>query len=178
MTGTPQNIALIGFMGSGKSSVGRLLASRMGFRFVDTDALIVRQANLPITEIFARHGEAHFREEERLALESLRAETRRVIATGGGIVTNENNAALLRGIAWVVWLRADEETIFERVSRTDKRPLLRTENPRETIRALLAERQPLYEKAAHFAVDTSARPHDEIVSAIISEARAIFPCEP
>lgn len=173
----PENIALIGFMGSGKSSVGRRLAGRLGFHFVDTDALIVRRANQPIAEIFAQRGEEHFRREERLALESLRGARRRVIATGGGIVLNAENVALLRDLAFVVWLRASEETIFERVSRTDKRPLLRTENPRETIRTLLAARLPLYEKAAHFAVETSAQPHAEIAEAIISGARRFFSWE-
>lgn len=161
-------------MGSGKSSVGRLLSRRLGFRFVDTDKLVVENTGRPITEIFQAHGEAFFREQERLALESLREKTRLVIATGGGIVTREENVALLREVAFVVWLAASEEVIFERVSRTNKRPLLQTPNPRETISTLLTQRKALYENAAHLVVDTSAESHAKIAATIRREAHVFF----
>jgi shikimate kinase len=160
------NIVLVGFMGCGKSSVGRLLASWLGFAFVDTDQLIVERAGMEIPSIFEARGEAGFREVERSALESIRGRRRSVIATGGGIVTRPEHIAILREIGFVVWLRANEEIIFERVSRNNRRPLLQTENPRGTIARLLAERSPLYAAAAHEAIDSSRQPHAEIARRI------------
>src|SRR5215210_133056 len=137
-------------MGTGKSSVGRRLARQLRFQFTDTDRLIVEQTGKDIPTIFKENGEAFFRDQERLALESLRGRGQLVIATGGGIVTRAQNVALLREMAFLVWLTADEDVIFERVSRNARRPLLQTPNPRETIATLLAQRYSLYENAAHF----------------------------
>lgn len=166
-----ENIVLIGFMGSGKSSSGRLIAARLGFRFVDTDRLIVQNTGMPITEIFAKHGEAWFRDQETRALESLRERTGQVIATGGGIILRESNVALLRRLGFVAWLTADEKAILERVSRNNKRPLMQTENPRETIHRLLTQRNPLYRAAAHCVIDTDGRSRAEVADAVIFEAR-------
>lgn len=116
-----QNIVLIGFIGSGKSSIGRLIAGRLGFIFVDTDALVTQRAGLEI-------------------------------ATGGGIVLRERNHELLRELDLVVLLTANEEVIYERVSRNTMRPLLQTENPRETLSRLLAARDPLYAAAAQWTL--------------------------
>jgi shikimate kinase len=167
----PKNIVLIGFMGSGKSSVGRLVAARLGFQFVDTDQMIVQNTGEQITDIFREHGEEFFREEESRALESLQNRDRLVIATGGGIILRESNVALLRKLGAVVWLTAGEEIIFDRVSRNAKRPLVQTENPRETIRNLLVLRNPFYAAAAQFTVETSNRPHDEVAADVILQAR-------
>ena len=164
------NLVLVGFMGSGKSSVGRLLATRLGFQFVDTDALVVKEAGMPITEIFERHGEAAFRDMEAAALHSLIGKKSLVVATGGGIVTREENIDSLHQLGFTCGLMADEETIFERVSRNTKRPLLQTPNPRQTISELLAARAPLYAKAAQFQVDTSTKTHAEVAEEILSEA--------
>jgi len=172
-----QNIVLIGFMGSGKSSIGRLLAKRFRFRFVDTDRLIVDRARLEISDIFARHGETYFRDLETGAIESLTRLNRSVLATGGGAVLRERNVALLREIGFVVGLTASEEVIFERVSRNSKRPLLQTENPRETLRKLLAERRGIYEAAAHLTVDTSQLSHEQVAELIDGEARRAFSWE-
>ncbi len=163
-------------MGSGKSSVGRLLAARLGFRFVDTDALVVEAAGMPIAEIFATYGEAAFREYEAEALESLLDQNRQrlVVATGGGIVTRESNLPLLHRLGFVAGLTASEDVIFERVSRNKKRPLLNTPNPRETVSNLLAVRAPLYAAAADFLVETSIRSHAEVAEQIIAEARRRF----
>lgn len=167
-------MALIGFMGSGKSSIGRNLARKLNWKFADTDQLVVERTGREISEIFAQEGEAFFREQEQLALHSLLRGSRQIIATGGGIVLLPENLELLHEKSFAVWLTASEEVIYERVSRNDQRPLLRTQNPRETIAALLAERQPLYESAAHFKIDTSAQLHGEIANQIISEARRFF----
>ena len=168
------NIVLIGFMGTGKSSIGRRIAERLDYRFVDTDRLIVQEAGCSIPEIFQKNGEEFFREAEAAALESLRDAGRHVIATGGGIVDRPANTALLRALGFVVWFTASEEVIFERVSRNDRRPLLQNDNPKQTIARLLDRRIPIYGKAAHFTIDTSRLSHDEIAGAVIVAARLHF----
>jgi len=171
---TRHNIVLIGFMGCGKTSVGRLVAQRLGFQFVDTDALIVERAGLPIAEIFSRQGEAAFRNMETAALRSLGILQRSVVSTGGGIVLREENRALLRDLGFVAWLTASEEILFERVSRTKKRPLLHTADPRTTFHELLEQRRPLYEGAAQFTLDSSGLTHEAAADAVIAEARRAF----
>ena len=158
-------------MGSGKSSNGRQLARRLGYRFVDTDHLVVSGAGMEIAEIFRAHGETHFRDLESQALRSLTQEKKIVVATGGGIIMSDENLALLREIGLVVWLRASEEAVFERVSRNKKRPLMNVADPRETIRKLFAERLPRYEGAADMVVDTTFLPRSDVVKAIITEVR-------
>jgi shikimate kinase len=170
----PLNIVLIGFMGSGKSSIGRRVASGLGFQFVDTDALLVERDGREIAEIFAQDGEVRFRDLETSVLESLSGRERCVISTGGGVVLREENRALLRELGFVVWLTASEDVIFERVSRTNKRPLLRTANPRETVNQLFAARRPLYEAAAQFTLDTTTLAHGQAADAVIAEARRAF----
>ena len=168
------NIVLIGFMGSGKSSIGRRVAAHFGFQFVDTDAVLVEREGRAIAEIFAGEGEARFRDLETSVLKSLGVRDRCVISTGGGGVLREENRALLRDLGLVVWLTASEDVIFERVSRTNKRPLLHTANPRETVTQLLAARRPLYEAAAQFTVDTTTLTHAAAADAVIAEARRAF----
>lgn len=158
-------------MGSGKSSVGRLLATNLGFQFVDTDALVVQAAGMPIADLFAQQGEGAFRDYEANALASLVGRQRLVVATGGGIVTREENVGLLRQLGFVVALTADEGVIFERVSRNNKRPLLQTPNPRETISALLAKRAPLYAATANLLVDTTSKTHAGVAEEILSATR-------
>jgi shikimate kinase len=162
----PENVVLVGFMGSGKSSVGRLVARTLRGRFVDTDRLVIDRAGCPIAEIFATRGEAHFRQEETRALRSLLGSSRLVIATGGGIVTAPENLPVLKKLGFVVWLTASEEVIWERVSRNTRRPLLQTENPRETVRELIAKRNPLYEEAADMEVDTTTLTHAQVAERI------------
>ncbi len=159
-------------MGTGKSTIGRLIATKLGYRLVDTDHLVVQRAGCEIAEIFRLHGEEHFRGLETGALRSLENSARQVIATGGGIVTRPENVVLLRRFAFVVWLSASEDVIFERVSRNTKRPLVRTADPRKTIHDLLELRMPLYQAAADFTVDTSSRTHAEAADAVIAAASA------
>ena len=174
MSAARQNIVLIGFMGSGKSSVGRRIASRLGFQFVDTDAMLVEREGCEIAEIFAREGEARFRDLESAVLEALATRTGCVISTGGGVILREKNRALLRQLGLVVWLTASEDAIFARVSRTNKRPLLQTANPRATVTELFAARRPLYEAAAQFTLDTTTFSHAQAADAVIEEARRVF----
>jgi shikimate kinase len=174
MTVSRTNIVLVGFIGSGKSSVGRLVAHRLGFQFVDTDAVIVERAGHEISEIFAHQGEDHFRDLETGAIASLSHLNRCVIATGGGAVLREENRKLLRELGFVVLLTASDEVIYERVARNNKRPLLRTENPRETVTTLLSTRRPAYEATAHTTIDSSELGHEKTAEAIVMAARAAF----
>ncbi len=168
------NIILIGFMGSGKSSVGRLVARRTGLQFVDTDALVEKQEGKAIPEIFAEQGEEHFRYVERLMLEEIANEKRMVLATGGGIVLREDNRQSLRDIGFVVWLTANEDEIFRRVSRNTNRPLLQTADPRAAVKDLFSTRRELYEQTADCVIDSSGMPHRAVVDRIISRARQYF----
>lgn len=161
-------------MGSGKSSIGRLLAKRLGFQFLDTDHIIIERAGMPISEIFARNGEPAFRDLETSVLRSIMHLERCIIATGGGAVLRAENRKLLHQLGFVVGLAAHADVIFERVRRNTKRPLLQTEDPKGTLCQLLEERQPLYEKAAHWTLDTTKLTHENAVNEIINAARHAF----
>jgi len=171
------NIVLIGFMGSGKTSIGRLVAQRLGFQFIDTDAKIVERTGLQIPQIFEKHGEAWFREQETATLRSLSILNRTVISTGGGVVVREENHAVLRELGFVVWLTASEDVIFERVSRNKKRPLLQTPDPRQTVHEMLEARRHLYEAVAQFTLDTTTLAHETTANVLIAEARRAFSWE-
>jgi shikimate kinase len=163
-----RNVILIGFMGTGKSSVGRELARRWGFRFLDTDSIIRNQCGKSISEIFSVFGEPFFRDQEFATLTKLLYCHSSVIATGGGIVIQPRNVALLGKLGTTIWLKADQATIFERVSRNKNRPLLQTDDPEGTIARLLAERAPLYESVADLIVDTSGLSHHEVADCVIA----------
>lgn len=169
-----ENIVFIGFMGSGKSTVGRIVARKLRFSFLDTDKAVGERARMTIPQIFEQYGEAHFRERETAVLESLVGVTRHVFATGGGIVTQPRNVPILRQLGLVVLLKADPEEIFKRVSRNSERPLLQVENPRTRVFELMAERQPLYEQAAQFQVDSTKLRHEEVARLVIHEACRLF----
>lgn len=164
-----EGIVLIGFMGSGKSAVGRTLAERLGLPRVDTDELVQKQFNLEIPEIFKRFGEDGFRDAENAILEALSPSGRTVLVTGGGSIMRRENVELLRRLGVIVHLFADEAVLFARVLRQNNRPLLRTPNPRATLRELCAVRAPLYRNAADLEFDTSHRSVNEIAELIIQE---------
>jgi shikimate kinase len=168
VSGRGAAIVLIGFMGSGKSSVGRELAARTGLRRYDTDELVRERFGLPIAVIFEAHGEEAFREAETEVLGQI-PEERVIIVTGGGIVLRSSNVELLQTRGALVYLSADEATLFARVSRRKTRPLLQTDNPRQTMSDLLRVREPLYRKIADVVIDTSARTHAEIADMILDE---------
>ena len=163
-----RSLVLVGFMGSGKSSVGRELAKRWNFRFVDTDAMIRHRYDLSIPDIFAKHGEDFFREAEYQALVRLRGISSAVIATGGGIVIQPRNLPLLRALGPVVWLCADQTTILDRVGKSTYRPMLNQANPQESVARLLKERAPLYHQAADLRIETSGLTHREVADRIVS----------
>ncbi len=160
-------IVLIGFMGAGKSSVGRTLARITGRRRFDTDEMIASRFGLTISQIFEKRGEERFRDAESEALEELSGEANAIIVTGGGIVVRQTNTARLRELGSVIFLTADEETLFRRISRRPTRPLLRTTDPRATLKELLQSRLPLYRAAADVEVDTSGLTHDEVARSIL-----------
>ena len=126
---------------------------------------------MEISRIFEEKGEESFRELETGALSSLSDQQHCVLATGGGIVTQPRNLPLLNELGTVVWLTASEEVIYERVSRNDKRPLLRTENPRATVHALLEQRRPLYEAAARVTIDSTGLTHAQAANAVLDAVR-------
>ncbi len=172
----PRNIVLIGFMGSGKSTVGRVLHKRLGYPLLDMDSVIEQRAGKPITEIFAQQGEAAFRDMETALLEELMERTadRRIISTGGGIVVREGNRPLLRKLGYVVWLHAPVEVILERTGKNRDRPLLHTVDPAERVRTLMEERKPWYRETAHLRVDVAGLDCDELASGILESARYFF----
>jgi shikimate kinase len=163
------SIVLIGFMGAGKSSVGRALAARTGLPRFDTDEMVAARFGQPIAKIFETRGEAAFRQAESDALAELDGKERGIIVTGGGIVLRAENIALLKELGTVVSLEADEETLFRRVSRRQTRPLLQTADPRATLHELFTQRAPLYHKAADVRVDTSHLSHDQVASEILQK---------
>ncbi len=162
-------------MGCGKSSVGRRIASNTGHRFVDTDEVVSSRAGRSISQIFSDLGEARFRELETEALAELSTASGIVLATGGGIILHEENREALRRIGPVIWLDADPDILFERVSRNKKRPLLRTDDPRATFDALLASRQPVYEAASDHRVDSTGLSHEDVARIVVEKSRAERP---
>lgn len=169
-----ENLVLIGFMGSGKSSVGRLAAKALGFQFVDTDHLITEKTGKQIAEIFQSEGEEAFRELETSALEELSTRVHSVISTGGGAVLSAKNRNLLREIGFVACLGASAEVLFERVSRNSKRPLLQTANPRETLSKLIEARSSFYSETAHWEMDTSTISQTTAVDRLVQAAKEAF----
>ncbi len=158
-------------MGSGKSSVGRLLARESGWPRFDIDELIAAKSGMPIRAIFAKLGEEGFREAESSALEKIDGAQPSVIVTGGGIVLRPENVRRLRALGRVVWLTADLDVLRQRLSRRANRPLLQTRDPAATIGALLAHRHKFYEEAAEFTVDTSGLDLQQVAQAIRDELR-------
>ncbi len=165
-----RNLALIGFMGSGKTAVGRMAAAQLAFEFVDTDALIEAAAGMSIPEIFAREGEPGFREWERKIVRTLAERSRTVIATGGGLPTYGDHLEQLKQHSLVVCLWASPEVLYERVRHHDHRPLLRTSDPLARIRELLARREPYY-RQADVLIQTEHRPIREVAAQVVHAFR-------
>lgn len=160
-------IVLIGMMGAGKTTVGRRLANRLGLTFVDSDTEIETAAAMTIPEIFASRGEAEFRSGEARVIARLLREHSGVIATGGGAFMNPETRELVGRGAVSVWIKADFELLFARVAKRPSRPLLQTPDPRGTLKALMAERDPTY-GLADITVHSRDVPHDSVVADLIS----------
>ncbi len=162
-----KSIVLIGMMGAGKSSVGRVLARRTGLGRIDTDEAVAAQFGMSIAEIFAKHGEEKFRNAETELLGRLAPGRASIITTGGGIVLRPENVERLKRLGTIVWLNADEPTLFERASRRNTRPLLQNSNPRTIFSDLFRQRVPLYQAAADFEINTASVNHDQIADMIL-----------
>lgn len=160
------NIVLVGFMGAGKTTMGRRLASRLGYWFIDMDHQIEKEQGRKISDIFKEEGEAAFRKMETDLLERLGRLNNTVVSTGGGVLITPGHQELIKKIGPSVYLKADVDTLFERASRTNVRPLLKTENPLETVKALFEKRKHLYEMA-DISITTIDKSKYRIISEII-----------
>jgi shikimate kinase len=164
-----RSIVLVGMMGVGKSSIGRRLAIRLGIAFVDADTEIEKAASMSIADIFARHGEADFRSGEARVIARLLKSGPQVLATGGGALMNAGTRKAIRSKGISIWLKADADVLLRRISkRRSERPLLQTANPEETLRRLLAEREPIYAQS-DLTVQSREVAHESIVADLLAE---------
>lgn len=161
-----RTVALVGLMGAGKSTVGRRLATKLGRPFIDSDDEIEKAAGLSVADIFALHGEDEFRRVEHKVLQRLLSGPPQVLATGGGAYLKEDTRELMREHAVTVWLNADLETLWKRVSRRNHRPLLRRPDAKQVLASLFDERRPIYE-LADLTVPSVDGPHSKTVVSII-----------
>jgi len=166
MNAADVNLYLVGFMGTGKSTVGRAVAQRLGFAALDSDHEIERKSGKSIPEIFATDGEPAFRAREREFVLAGHPTTRTLVACGGGLIMPAGMLDLLKARGVVICLHASLETILERTSRNRPRPLLNVENPEERVRALYAEREPVYKRAGAVIL-TDSRPLSDIVAHVV-----------
>ncbi len=142
-----RNLIFVGLMGAGKSVIGRMVAQALGIPFIDTDAEIEKVSRMTIAELFAAYGESEFRALEMRVIGRLLKGGPRVISTGGGAFINDNTRNLIKENGISIWLKADLDVLWERVSKRDNRPLLKTENPQKTLETLMNQRYPIYAEA-------------------------------
>ncbi len=166
------NIVLIGYRGSGKSTVGRKLATRLKLRFVDIDDLIEERQGVPISDIVKSHGWGHFRKLERSAIEEISKEDRLIIAPGGGAVLDTENVEALRKNGFIIWLKAGKQTLLKRLSQdpwtNTQRPTLTGKETAEEFKEVMSLREPIYEKASEIQIDTSMIDIDTVVENVLT----------
>lgn len=163
-------IALVGLPGAGKSTIGKLLARRLGLSFVDTDHVIEQRLGCPIRAFFEQQGEDAFRDVEQAVIEDLTAPGHTgVLATGGGSVLREANRQRLREACHVIYLRTSPDQVFHRLRHDRKRPLLQVDDPLARLRALHTQRDPLYRQTAHLVMDTGRPTLQTVVNMIVSQ---------
>ncbi|HQR70544.1 MAG TPA: shikimate kinase [Burkholderiaceae bacterium] len=172
---TAPSIFLVGMMGAGKSTIGRLLADAIGFEFIDADRELEARSGVPVPTIFEIEGEAGFRRREAALLDELTLQPGVVLATGGGAVLEPLTRQRLRERGLVIYLRTSADEVHRRTRRDKNRPLLRTGNPRERIEQLLTEREPLYEEVAHVTVQSAASNPKKLLQRLVAhpEVRAV-----
>jgi shikimate kinase len=165
-----RNLILVGLMGAGKSSVGRIVATQLGIPFVDSDAEIERVSRMSITELFSSYGEEEFRALEGRVMKRLLKGGPRVVSTGGGAFINDRTRRHIKKGGVSVWLKAEIDVLWERVNKRDSRPLLKTENPKQTLENLMNARYPIYELADLTVISRDVRKEtmaDEVLKALI-----------
>ncbi len=162
-----RSLVLVGLMGCGKSSIGKRLSTRLGLPFIDADEEIERVAQKSISEIFADHGEAFFRDREAKVIARLLASGPQVLATGGGAFITPETRDKIREAGVSIWLRADLPVLMRRVGKRDTRPLLKNGDPEQVMKDLMASRYPIYAEA-DLTVESRDVPHDSIVSEIVA----------
>jgi len=163
-----QNIILIGYMGSGKTSVGERLAKMLSYQFRDADQMLERKAGDTINHIFAVHGEEYFRNMETELLKELVGTLENtILSTGGGMPLREENAKLLKELGYVVYLKASKETTIQRLKGDTTRPLLQGDDLEKKVERMLEVRTPIYERAAHIIITTDGRSLDELANEIM-----------
>ena len=162
-------IALVGMPGGGKSTVGRQLAKRLGWRFDDTDALIEKRLGCSIRAYFAAEGESAFRDIEESVIEETTSAERLVLATGGGAVLRKQNREVLKTRCHVVYLRSSPEELFRRLRNDATRPLLQVPDPLGRLRELFDQRDPLYREVAHFTVETGRPSVASLVNMVLMQ---------
>jgi shikimate kinase len=169
-----RSIVLVGMMGVGKSSIGRRLGTRLDVPFVDADTEIEKAAGMSIADIFARHGEADFRNGEARVIARLLEGGPQVLATGGGAVMNADTQAVVKVKGVSIWLNAEFDVLMRRINkRKSDRPMLQTADPAATLRQLLVEREPFYAQA-DLTVQSGEVPHDAIVGEIMKALAAFL----
>jgi shikimate kinase len=168
---TNSNIVLIGFMGSGKSSIGKRLARHLKRDYIDTDHCIEEKIGISISELIKSEGEKKFRTLESEVLKNLLSEKNIVLATGGGIILDPNNHRPLRQLGTIIWLHASTDKLFERAQRQSSRPLLEVEHPRHTFNLLLSERLVIYEKLSQIKIDTTHLSYEQTLEVMIKALR-------
>lgn len=175
---TPGNIILVGLMGSGKTSVGKVLARLLGKSFVDSDHEIERVTGVRIPVIFEIEGETGFRARERKMIEELTARENILLATGGGAVLADANRALLKARGTVIYLHAPVKSLLKRTMRDRNRPLLQVADPAAKFQSLYEQRDPLYREVAHLVVDTGNQSVRSLAGQIEAKLKAYFAGSP
>ncbi|MDQ5941547.1 MAG: shikimate kinase, partial [Pseudomonadota bacterium] len=163
------NIYLVGLMGAGKTTIGKVLARRLGWRFVDSDQEIEARTGVSIPTIFEIEGEAGFRRRECSIIRELTTLQNIVMATGGGVVLAPENRECLRSNGMVVYLDVSPNQLYERTRRDKNRPLLQVENPLQRLQALHSERAPLYREVADLVIDGNRTNAPSVVQALLKE---------
>ncbi|MDE1156872.1 MAG: shikimate kinase [Neorhizobium sp.] len=175
-----RNVIFVGLMGAGKSAIGKLVAQSLSVPFVDTDAEIEKVSRMTISELFAAYGEAEFRALETRVIERLLKRGPQVVSTGGGAFINENTRQQIKTGGLSIWLKADLDVLWDRVSRRDHRPLLKTENPKQTLENLMNQRYPIYAEADLTVHSINIRKEamaSEVLKAVVQQAGGAMPGE-
>ena len=167
-------IILVGMMGAGKTTIGKLLSNKLGYDFVDLDKIIEERSGVKINTIFEIEGEAGFREREFQVLRASIEKERVIISTGGGIVTNEKSRAqLIKHNVFIIYLKANLETLFSRLKNDNSRPILNVDNKEQVIESILYEREPQYQDLADMTFDTTHMKTNDVVKLIIKKMDVI-----